>query len=104
MNKGRPKTVKPIETLTFNTYKEDITLFRNGLIDSMEDEDNESELSKETIQKFLQLDVWRQNLFIVYILNQKSQFRFKALAELLQVDRNELRRAINDIKKELQMI
>ena len=53
MNKGRPKTVKPIETLTFNTYKEDITLFRNGLIDSMEDEDNESQMSKDTIYKFL---------------------------------------------------
>lgn len=103
-SKGRPKTVKPIQTLTFTTYQEDLTLFRNGLMDSLEDEDNENPLSKETVLKFFQLDVWRQNLFIVYILNQKSQFRFKELAELLQVDRNELRREIASIKKELKLI
>ena len=102
MNKGRPKIIKPIETLTFTTYQEEITLFKNGLIDALNDEENEDQFSKNTIQQFLNLEVWRQNIFIVYLLNKHSKFTFKELATLLQVDRNELRRAILAIKKELQ--
>lgn len=103
-NIGRPKIDRPIQTLEFTTYQEDITLFRNGLIDSLEDEEDENLLSKEIIKKFLLMETWRQNLFIVYLLNKKSQFKFKTLAELLQVDRNDLRREINNIKKELSVL
>ena len=103
-SKGRPKTVKPIETLKFTTYQEELTMFKNGLIDSLDDEENEDQFSKETVKKFLNMEVWRQNIFIVYLLNKHSKFTFKELANLLQVDRVELRRAIVAIKNELQEI
>lgn len=103
-NIGRPRIIRPIETLKFNTYQSDITIFRTCLYDSLEDdeEERETKIDKDAIRKFLDLDIWRQNLFIVYILNRKSNFSFKELAELLQVDRNELRREINSIKKEIR--
>ena len=103
-SKGRPKTVKAIETLKFTTYQEELTMFKNGLIDSLDDEENEDQFSKETVKKFLNMEVWRQNIFIVYLLNKHSKFTFKELANLLQVDRVELRRAIVAIKNELQEI
>lgn len=98
MSKGRPKKIKPIEELTFTSFQDDITLFRNYLIDSLEDEECSN---KQYIEKFLNLEQWRQNIFIVYMLNKDKKFTFKALAELLQVDKNELMRVIRDIKKEL---
>lgn len=104
MTKGRPKKEEDIKTLDFTTYQQDITLFRNGLIDFLQDDEIENPTGKETIKKFLELEMWRQNLYIVYILNKSSKFTFRALAELLQVDRNELRRALTDIKTELDVL
>lgn len=97
--KGRPKLNKPIEELTYTTYQEDITLFKNGLIDSITDE--ETDIDKETIKKFLNLDLWKQNLFIMYLLNKDKHFTFKAFAELLQINKKELMHAIRDIRNEL---
>ena len=108
MNKGRPKKIKELETLDFTTFQEDIQLFRNGLIDSLDDEleDDESMLCKDLACKFLKLDTWKQNIFIVYLLNKDKRvnnnlFTFKALANLLQVERSDLMKVIKDIKKEL---
>lgn len=102
-SKGRPKKKKEIETLKFTTYQDDIILFRNGLLDCLDDE-NVDEHTKEIVNKFLKMSIWQQNIFIVYLTNQTSHFTFKELAELLQVERNELRRVINNIKKELKLI
>lgn len=106
MNKGRPKQPKELEELNFTTFQNDITIFRNSLIDSLEDEDNEDQEQKLLTTKFLNLNIWRQNLFIVYLLNKdkrnnNNKFSFKALADLLQVERGELMREIKSIKKEL---
>ena len=105
MSKGRPKIIRPIEELSFTSFQEDITLFKNSLIDYIEDEDNESQINKDTIQKFLDLELWQQNIFIVYLLNKDKRvhngFTFKALAELLQVERGELMRVIKNIKTKL---
>lgn len=106
MNKGRPKQPKELEELNFTTFQNDITIFRNSLIDSLEDEDNEDLEQKLLTTKFLNLNIWRQNLFIVYLLNKdkrnnNNKFSFKALADLLQVERGELMREIKSIKKEL---
>ena len=99
MSKGRPKKIKPIEELTFTSFQDDITLFRNYLIDSLEDEECSN---KQYIGKFLNLEQWRQNLLIVYMLNKDKKFTFKALAELLQVDKKDLMNAIKSIKNEIK--
>lgn len=106
MNKGRPKQPKELEELNFTTFQNDITIFRNSLIDSLEDEDNDDQDQKLLTTKFLNLSIWRQNLFIVYLLNKdkrsnNNKFSFKALADLLQVERGELMHEIKSIKKEL---
>lgn len=101
-SKGRPKHTKPIEELSFTTFQQDITIFKNSLIDSLDDEDNDDEKGKEAIQKFLQLELWKQNIFIIYLLNKKK-FTFKALAELLQVEKAELMRTIKSIKNDLKI-
>lgn len=97
--RGRPRSTKEIEQLNFNTFQEDITLFRNGLIDSLEDEDN---TDKETISKFLNLEVWKQNVFIVYLITKDKKFTIKSLAALLQIDKLVLLHTIRDIKTQLQ--
>lgn len=109
MSKGRPKQPKELEELNFTTFQNDITIFRNSLIDSLTDEDNENSKQKDLTAKFLKLDLWRQNLFIVYLLNKdkrnkNNKFSFRALADLLKVGRNELMREIKLIKQELQMV
>lgn len=108
MNKGRPKKIKELEQLSFKCFQEDISMFRNGLLDSLDDEDenNELEFSKRLVSNFLKLDVWQQNLYIVYLLNKdkrvnNNQFTFKALAEMLQVERGELMKALKEIKNQL---
>jgi hypothetical protein len=55
------------------------------------------------------METWKQNLFIIYLLNKEKRiktnvFTFKALAELLKVERGELMRVIKDIKRELQLV
>ena len=106
MTNGRPKKHKELEELNFTTFQHDITIFRNSLIDSLADEDNDDQQQKDITTKFLNMELWRQNLFIVYLLNKDKRtnsklFSFRALAELLQVERNELMREIKSIKKEL---
>ena len=103
--KGRPKKDRPIEELNYTTFQQDITMFRNYLIDVIEDEETE-DLNIPIINKFLSMEIWKQNLFIIYMLNKEkhntvNKFTFSALAELLQVDRSELMRTIREIKKEL---
>lgn len=112
--RGRPKIHKELEELDFTTFQEDITLFRNYLLDASEynddifDEEDEDP-NKPIIKRFLAMETWKQNLFIVYILNKDKRlsnngFTFKALAELLKVQRGELMRVIKDIKRELQLV
>lgn len=103
--KGRPKIDRPIEELNYTTFQQDITIFRNYLIDVIEDEEAEDP-NIPIIRKFLSMEIWAQNLFIIYMLNKEkhntaNKFTFKALADLLQVDRSELMRTIREIKKEL---
>ena len=103
--KGRPKKDSPIEEMNYTTFQQDITIFRNYLIDVVEDEEIE-DLNIPIIRKFLSMEIWKQNLFIIYMLNKEkhntvNKFTFSALAELLQVDRSELMRTIREIKKEL---
>lgn len=106
MKRGRPKNNKQIETLNFTTYQQDITIFKNSINDFITNEETENKSELEFVKKFLTIETWKQNLFIVYLLNKdqnaKSKtFTFTALAELLQVDRAELMRTIKQIKKEL---
>lgn len=105
MSKGRPKIDRPIEELNYTTFQQDITIFRNYLIDVINDEETEDP-NIPIIRKFLSMEIWAQNLFIIYLLNKEkhntaNKFTFAALAELLQVDRTELMRTIREIKKEL---
>ena len=105
MSKGRPKIDRSIEELNYTTFQQDITIFRNYLIDTINDEETEDP-NIPIIGKFLSMEIWKQNLFIIYLLNKEkhntaNKFTFAALAELLQVDRSELMRTIREIKKEL---
>lgn len=112
--RGRPSKPKHLEELDFTTFQEDITLFRNYLLDSVEqnpdmfNEDDEDP-NAPIIKRFLSMETWKQNIFIIYLLNKEKRiktnsFTFKALAELLKVERGELMRVIKDIKKELQIV
>lgn len=111
MNKGRPKKHIEFEELTFTTFQHDITMFKDSLIDYINENEEESEedenpINKETVQKFLNLELWEQNIFIVYLLNKdkkikNNQFTFKALADLLNVERKELMAVIKEIKQKL---
>ena len=107
MSKGRPKKDRPIEELNYTTFQQDITMFRNYLIDVIDDEETE-DLNIPIINKFLSMEIWKQNLFIIYMLNKEkhntvNKFTFRGLADLLQVDRSELMRTIREIKKELMI-
>ena len=100
--KGRPKKDRPIEELNYTTFQQDITMFRNYLIDVVNDEETED----PNIRKFLSMEIWKQNLFIIYMLNKEkhnttNKFTFRGLADLLQVNRSQLMRTIREIKKEL---
>ena len=109
MSKGRPKKDRPIEELNYTTFQQDITIFRNYLIDVVNDDEIETEDPNiPIIRKFLSMEIWKQNLFIIYMLNKDkhntaNKFTFTALADLLQVNRAELMRKIKEIKKELMI-
>ena len=105
--KGRPKKDRPIEEMNYTTFQQDITIFRNYLIDVVEDEETEDR-NIPIIKKFLSMEIWKQNLFIIYLLNKEkhntaNKFTFSGLADLLQVNRSQLMRTIREIKKELMI-
>lgn len=112
--KGRPRKQKQLEELDFTTFQEDITIFRNYLIDVSQKDDgifNEEDEDPNipVLSKFLAMETWKQNIFIVYLLNKDKRiknniFTFKALADMLQVQRAELMRVIRNIKNELQIV
>ena len=112
--RGRPQKLKKLEKLDFTTFQEDITLFRNYLIDVSEQKsdifnEEDEDPNNPIIKKFLAMETWKQNIFIVYLLNKEKRIKtnaytFKALAELLKVERAELMRVIKDIKNELQIV
>ena len=112
--KGRPPKQKQLEELDFTTFQEDITLFRNYLIDASQKDDSifneeDENINSPIIKKFLAMETWKQNIFIVYLLNKDKRiknniFTFKALADMLQVERAELMRVIKNIKNELQTV
>ena len=56
--KGRPKIDRPIEELNYTTFQQDITMFRNYLIDVSEDEETE-DLNIPIINKFLSMEIWK---------------------------------------------
>lgn len=109
--RGRPSKLKKLEKLDFTTFQEDITLFRNYLIDVSEQKsdifnEEDEDPNNPIIKKFLAMETWKQNIFIVYLLNKEKRIKtnaytFKALAELLKVERAELMRVIKDIKNNL---
>ena len=106
--KGRPKKDMPIEELNYTTFQQDITIFRNYLIDVVNDDEIETEDNNiPIIRKFLSMEIWKQNLFIIYMLNKEkhnsTKFTFSGLADLLQVDRSQLMKTIREIKKELMI-
>ena len=110
IKKGRPKKHTEFEELTFTTFQHDISMFKDGLNDYVNDDseetDDDNPINKETVQKFLNLELWEQNIFIVYLLNKdkkikNNQFSFKALANLLNVERKELMTIIREIKQKL---
>lgn len=112
--RGRPPKLKKLEKLDFTTFQEDITLFRNYLIDISEQNsdifnEEDEDPNNPIIKKFLAMETWKQNIFIVYLLNKEKRIKtnaytFKALADLLKVERAELMRVIKDIKNELQIL
>lgn len=112
--KGRPRKQKQLEELDFTTFQEDITLFRNYLIDVSEQKsdifnEEDEDPNIPVLSKFLVMETWKQNIFIVYLLNKDKRiknniFTFKALADMLQVQRAELMRVIRNIKNELQTV
>ena len=112
--KGRPRKQKQLEELDFTTFQEDITLFRNYLIDVIQQDDSifneeDEDPNIPVLSKFLAMETWKQNIFIVYLLNKDKRiknniFTFKALADMLQVQRAELMRVIRNIKNELQIV
>lgn len=112
--KGRPRKQKQLEELDFTTFQEDITLFRNYLIDAIQQDDSifneeDEDPNIPVLSKFLAMETWKQNIFIVYLLNKEKRIKtnaytFKALADMLQVQRAELMRVIKDIKNELQTV
>lgn len=113
--RGRPSKLKKLDKLDFTTFQEDITLFRNYLIDVSEQKsdifnEEDEDPNIPVLIKFLAMETWKQNIFIVYLLNKDKRikngnsFTFKALAELLKVERAELMRVIKDIKNELQIV
>ena len=112
--RGRPPKQKQLEELDFTTFQEDITLFRNYLIDAIQQDDSifneeDEDPNIPVLSKFLAMETWKQNIFIVYLLNKEKRIKtnaytFKALAELLKVERAELMRVIKDIKNELQTV
>lgn len=112
--KGRPRKQKQLEELDFTTFQEDITIFRNYLIDAIQQDDSifneeDEDPNIQLLSKFLAMETWKQNIFIVYLLNKDKRiknniFTFKALADMLQVQRAELMRVIRNIKNELQIV
>ena len=112
--KGRPRKQKQLEELDFTTFQEDITIFRNYLIDVSQKDDSifneeDEDPNIPLLSKFLAMETWKQNIFIVYLLNKDKRiknniFTFKALADMLQVQRAELMRVIRNIKNELQIV
>ena len=112
--RGRPSKLKKLEKLDFTTFQEDITIFRNYLIDVSQKDDNifneeDEDPNNPIIKKFLAMETWKQNIFIVYLLNKEKRIKtnaytFKALANLLQVDRGELMGLLKQIKNELQIV
>lgn len=105
--KGRPKIYKELEELTFTTFQQDITMFKDSINDYInDDEEDYDPVNKEVIKKFLNLELWEQNIFIVYLLNkdkkiQNNKFSFRALADLLNVERKQLMAVIKEIKQKL---
>ena len=99
MNKkpGRPAKPKKIEELTLSSYREEITYYKQRLQDALEDEEYEGD--KETITRFLNLPVSNQNIFIVYLIEDKG---ITNLATILDCDRKELFSIIMNTKKELK--
>lgn len=94
---GRPKIQKQPKELNLSSFRHDITIFKNSLIDSLDDED---QIKKETIQKFLDLPSDVQNIFIVYLIKDVT---INELANILGCDRTYLCGIIIKTKKLLKL-
>lgn len=95
---GRPKNPpKQIEDETLSSYRNDIKIFKNSLTDCLEEPEYSDK--KETIERFLALPTYQQNIFIVYLLEGVSILK---LANLLGCDRADIFSIIKNTKRELQ--
>lgn len=94
---GRPKIEKPIKELNLSSFRQDIKIFKNSLIDSLQDEEQDK---KETIQKFLDMPSDVQNIFIIYLIKDVT---INELAKILDCDRTDLWRIIVKTKKDLKL-
>lgn len=102
MNKiGRPRKPRTVENLNLSSFKEEIRMFKNSLIDCIDEDDMNKEYIPY-IKHFLQLDKWQQNLFIVYLIFKYRKKTIKEMAELLNINSKDILSAIKDIKKELK--
>lgn len=102
MNKiGRPRKPETMENLNLSSFKEDIQLFRNSLVDYIDEEDTDQQ-NIPCIKKFLKLEKWRQNLFIVYLIYKDKKKTLSDMATMLNVERNDIIDEIKQIKKDLK--
>lgn len=98
--KGRPKKPQIIEHLNLSSFQDEIQIFKNYLIDYKADEEPDPKILIH-IDKFFSLDIWQQNLFIVYIIFKDKKKTIKEMAQLLDVEWSEVIREIKLIKKQL---
>lgn len=94
---GRPKKIEPIEKLDLNSFQEEITLFKIGLLDYLNDDDRQPE-TVEHVSHFLSLPEWQQNLFIVYTIFKQRRKPVSQMADILQTDRLQILKEIKKIK------
>ena len=94
---GRPKIEKPIKELNLSSFRQDIKIFKNSLIDALQEDEQDN---KETIQKFLDMPSDVQNIFIVYLIKDVT---INELAKILECDRTDLWRIIVKTKKDLEL-
>lgn len=94
---GRPKLEKEPQKQSLSDFHQDIQIFKNSLIDAME-EDEYSE-HKETIEQFLNMPTNVQNIFIAYLIEGVT---INQLSKILQCDRLDIYRIITKTKKELK--
>lgn len=94
---GRPKLEKEPQKESLKDFHQDIQIFKNSLIDAMDEEEYKED--KETIQQFLNMPTDVQNIFIAYLIEGVT---ITQLSKILKCDRLDIYRIITKTKKELR--